>query len=229
MKINLLTWDSHFFNKIIGEVYLEQPTSLEHPENYDVIVVKQTKSFSTNIPHFKLTFQETKVLFEKKLTTKNDIDFSDIQDTDHRPKTTDELTDLALLSGNYSRFLLDKNFGSTNFENLYREWVTNSLNKKFAVKVFYIEEDNKPTAFVTLQKDKQKGKIGLIATDKNHQGKGLGKKLLHHVENFCLENNMESLEIPTQKENEQACKFYEKMGYILKEELIITHFWKDGL
>ena len=226
MKINVLNWDSAFFNKKIGDVFFESPSVIENVENFNLIVTKQVLDFNFEISGFHQTFQETKVIFEKALNAKSDNYFSSIRDTDNNPKNIEDFLELAYTSGNFSRFLLDKNFGEENFKKLYREWVVNSLNKKFAIKIFYIEEDNQPIGFVTLQQSGNIGKIGLIATSPEQQGKGLGKKLLQFSENYCIENGMTTMEIPTQKENEQACQFYKKMGYTIKEELIIKHFWK---
>ena len=61
----------------------------------------------------------------------------------------------------------------------------------------------------------------------NSQGKGFGKNLLKKVENFCLENNVKTLHIPTQLENITACNFYTKLGYEISEKIIIKHFWKN--
>lgn len=226
MKINVLTWDSDFFNKKIGAIFFESPSDVENTESFGLIVTKQVLDFNIEISGFHQTFRETKVIFKKELSIKSANDFSSIRDTDANPKRKEDFLELAYISGNFSRFLLDKNFGEENFKKLYREWVVNSLNKKFAIKIFYIEEDTQPIGFVTLQQSGNIGKIGLIATSTQHQGKGLGKKLLQFSENYCIENGMTTMEIPTQKENDQACHFYKKMGYSIKEELIIKHFWK---
>lgn len=229
MEIKKLTWDTQFFNKEIGEVFLEKPFEFSDitTKNFELIVVKQLQSFEVNISGFEETFKETKVIFLKENLTTNGNDFSDIKDTDSEEKDLDFFKLLAYESGKHSRFLLDEKFGEANFKKLYDEWVINSNNKKFAVKTFYIEEGNKAIGFVTLQTYDEVGKIGLIATHPKHQGKGLGRKLLEFAENFCVENKITSLEIPTQKENTNACKFYEKMGYIVNEELILKHFWKN--
>ena len=100
------------------------------------------------------------------------------------------------------------------------------MNKKFAIKTFYLQFQEKAVGFVTIQQSENIGKIGLIATSREFQGKGFGKKLLLFAENYCLKNGMNIMEIPTQKENHGACIFYEKLGYKIKEELIIKHFLK---
>lgn len=227
MKIKKLTWDSNFFQKNIGELHVEN-AHLENPvlENFDLIVLKQKEDFEVQIPPYTQTFKETKVVFEKKLTTENLTDFSEIEDTDKEGKSFAFFRKLAYESGKHSRFLLDENFGTEKFRKLYDEWIINSLNKKFAIKTFYLQFQEKAVGFVTIQQSENIGKIGLIATSREFQGKGFGKKLLLFAENYCLKNGMNIMEIPTQKENHGACIFYEKLGYKIKEELIIKHFWK---
>lgn len=227
MKINRLSWDSDFFGKEIGEITLSaNDEQVFETENFDLIVVKQQEPFPVSIPNYKQIFEETKVIFEKELT-ENTVDLPEIKDTDASPKDWEFFKELAYESGKHSRFLLDENFGRENFEKLYDEWVINSLNKKFAVKTFYIEENNVAVGFATIQKAGNIGKIGLIATSPKYQGKGFGKKLLQYAENYCLNNGMKIMEIPTQKENLQACAFYIKLGYHIKNELIIKHLWKE--
>lgn len=228
MKIKKLNWDSDFFERIIGEVFfLDSNIAIENLD-FDLIVSKQNKSFDVEIPGFEKTFEETKVIFEKTLSPINQNNDLEIKDTDQEQRTSDFFKTLAYESGKNSRFLLDQNFGVEKFKKLYDEWVANSLNKKFAIKTFYIEAGNTPVAFVTVQKAELIGKIGLIATNPAFQGKGYGKKILIFAEDFCYQNGMKTMEIPTQKQNVQACNFYEKMGYKIKEEHIIKHFWKKN-
>jgi dTDP-4-amino-4,6-dideoxy-D-galactose acyltransferase len=226
MNINFLQWDSDFFNKKIGDITVEKEEIVSDTEDYDLIVLKQLSDFEIDITGFTLSFEETKVNFIKKLDDKSLQDYETIKDTDDSEKDADFFKELAYESGKKSRFLLDEKFGEAKFGELYDRWVINSLNKKFALKTFYTEEDGKAIGFVTLQKYNELGKIGLIATHPDFQGKGFGKKLLQKAENFCLKNGITHLEIPTQKENIQACSFYKKQGYDVKDEIIIKHYWR---
>ena len=193
---------------------------------FDLIIVKQPSDDDVKLAGYEWSYTETKIVFEKTLKRLNDIDESGIQDTDHCAKNIDFFKELAYESGQNSRFLLDPNFGEALFKKLYDEWIINSLNKKFAIKIFFVEKENQAIGFITLQKDGQVGKIGLIATHPKFQGQGIGKKLLKFAENYCFDRSLTKLEIPTQKQNVEACKFYEKQGYVLNKELIIKHFWR---
>ncbi|WP_165585112.1 GNAT family N-acetyltransferase [Chryseobacterium sp. FH2] len=228
MKINFLQWDSDFFKKKIGDITLNNNNeNVDLSDNYDLIVIKQPSDFDINLADYDLSFKETKVNFIKSLNNTRYSDLESVKDTDDTEKSIDFFKDLAYESGKMSRFLLDKNFGETKFRELYDMWIINSLNKKFAVKTFYLEEGEKAIGFVTVQKYDTLGKIGLIATHPQFQGKGFGKKLLNKAEQFCIESGITHLEIPTQKENIQACSFYKKQGYDIKDEITIKHYWKN--
>ncbi|MBL4663030.1 MAG: dTDP-4-amino-4,6-dideoxygalactose transaminase [Flavobacteriaceae bacterium] len=68
--------------------------------------------------------------------------------------------------------------------------------------------------------------IGLIAVNSSHQGKGIGGELINAVEVQLLDRGITTLRIPTQLKNEQACKFYKKLGYSPIEKTDIKHYWR---
>ena len=227
MKIKQLQWDSDFFNKKIGELSpneaIKVPFNLT--QDYDLIIIKKNQDFSCEIDGYEKTFEETKILFEKKLSFDN-INEIIIEDTDFQNKPPEDFYDLAYESGKYSRFKLDLNL-KNKFQDIYKKWVDNSLNKTFAEKVFYIHSEDTINGFVTLQRDGNTAKIGLIAVNPNFQGKGIGTKLLQAAEYYAIKNNMDKMLIPTQKENILACNFYKKNGYSVKEETVIKHYWRS--
>lgn len=224
-QINKKDWDSCFFSMNVGEIFVEAEIQLSNIIDFDLVIVKQIEDFQIEIEGYFKSFQENKVTFIKKIVKKNQI-IRSIQDTDDIPLSLEDLNQLAYESGKFSRFKLDLKFNNLDFYRLYDEWIINSLNKKIASKVFFIQEENEVLGFVTISITDNIAKIGLIAVSKNYQGKGLGKELLNFTENFCIENQVDYLEIPTQLENIPACNFYKKQGYQINEILIIKHLWK---
>ena len=53
-----------------------------------------------------------------------------------------------------------------------------------------------------------------LAIDERHQGKGIGKQLLHAVEQEAMVLGMDGIRINSGNNREQAHAFYEKLGYI---------------
>jgi len=224
MSIKRLDWDSNFFGYEVGEI--ENESDFSESENYHLIVLKQKREEEIEIEGFIKSFQETKVVFNKKLE-KNSLKFfeNSIIDFDDEVIDKEFLYSLAFESGKFSRFRLDSNFPKHKFELLYTKWVDNSINKQFADKIFYVKEIDDIVGFVTLKNNNKFSTIGLIAVAENYQGRGLGKKLLLRVEEYCISQNIFEVKIPTQKENKAACHFYNKTGYNINEELIIKHYW----
>lgn len=226
MVIKRLDWDSDFFGFEVGEIFEE--TIIEGLNKYKLVIAKQSKDKELLIKNFEKRFQETKVIFKKKLSINNLKTKTDsIIDFDNVPICKTIFYPLAFESGKYSRFKLDVNFTQKKFELLYSKWVDNSLNKQFADKIFYTKAFDEVTGFVTVKLSKKFATIGLIAVSKNFQGKGIGKILICEVEEYCINNNVFELRIPTQKENVLACDFYNKIGYQIGTETIIKHYWRN--
>lgn len=225
MGIKRLDWDSHFFGFEVGELNTE--SHLYEVENFDLILLKQNVEVRIHVQGYENTFQETKVVFNKILnpSQQNFID-SCLIDYDDTPIDNASLYPLAFESGKYSRFKMDSHFNVDLFELLYSTWVDNSLSKEFADKVYYIKTTDEVIGFVTVKNNKEFSTIGLLAVSQNYQGIGIGRKLVLKVEEYCISQNIFELRIPTQKENRPACEFYCKMGYCVKEEVIIKHYWK---
>lgn len=229
MEINKLEWDSQFFGFPVGDVFLENDFSESRVFNSDYFSFFQVRSrmpFDIISDTHSLSYMETKIIFykvlkESTISEENIIDFDDSLFTDT------SLFELAYESGKYSRYSQDKKVSEVNFKKLYQTWIRNSINKSFADKIFYIKEKEYILGFVTVKIKNNEAQIGLIAVLPNAQGNGLGKKLLQKTENYCFENDVKTLQIPTQSENILACKFYTKMGYKISEQIIIKHYWKN--
>lgn len=226
MKIKHLDWDSSFFNKKIGLLELLNDCNFSKIKNdYDLIYVVSDKDVAVESVDFKEGYRENKIVFSKKIVQKNESTevniFSELEDS---PRN--EIYELAFESGKFSRFKLDKNFHQIEFENLYKKWVDNSFNKEFADAVLVYKEQNKILGFVTYKVWDKQATIGLIAVCSKHQGIGIGKKLIQSVEMELANKGVDELRIPTQLQNELACRFYTKMGYEIIENKILKHYWK---
>jgi dTDP-4-amino-4,6-dideoxy-D-galactose acyltransferase len=226
MKIKYLDWDSSFFNKKIGLLTLLYDCNLsEIQDDYDLIYVVSDKDVAVESTDFKEGYSENKIVFSKKIIKKNDLKDANIflvlEDS-----TKEAIYELAFESGKFSRFKLDPNFDQREFENLYKKWVDNSFNKEFADAILVYKEQNKILGFVTYKVWDKQATIGLIGVCTDHQGKGIGKKLIQSVEMELANKGVEELRIPTQLHNELACLFYTKMGYEIIENKILKHYWK---
>jgi dTDP-4-amino-4,6-dideoxy-D-galactose acyltransferase len=226
MKIKHLDWDSSFFNKKIGLLDLSNDYKFSEIQNdYDLIYVISDKEISVDIPNFKQTYSENKIVFSKKIAQNREAaDANIFSELNSLPKK--EIYDLAFESGKFSRFNLDLNFKNSEFQKLYEKWVDNSYTKEFADNVLVYNYKNKSVGFVTYKVFGNYAKVGLIATNPQYQGKGTGRKMLEAVEKELFAVGVAELRIPTQLQNEIACLFYTKMGYEIIENKILKHYWK---
>jgi len=231
-RLEYLAWDSDLFNKKIGRVFVDKSSDLEEilsnaqRSNYQLIYVFGSKDFFVEnniLAWFNGCLTDRKVLYEKRVikAKENPSFISEYKSN----KIIAELELLAYESGKHSRFKLDKNFQENDFYRMYKIWIENSINKQIADNVFVVKDNEVVKGFVTLKIDSEKGYIGLIAVSPDVQGKNYGKALINVCENELLSNNVFKLEVSTQANNIQACKFYEKCNFQIKEINNIYHFW----
>ncbi|WP_435356925.1 GNAT family N-acetyltransferase [Emticicia sp. SJ17W-69] len=230
-----LIWDSQFFGKKIGKIavfeknegFLEASLARAYTEKYELIYVFTEKNIEVSdeiLQKFHGKLVDRKVTYTAKiaqLQTKNRNHIEEFL----QEKASQELYDLAYLSGSHSRFKLDNGFGIENFKRLYREWVNKSVSHAIARKVF-VYSNKKIGGMVTLNVKEETATIGLIAVDETLQGQGIGASLIDACVEFCKNEKIQTLDVPTQMDNLQACRFYEKYGFEIKEINNIYHFWQ---
>lgn len=140
-------------------------------------------------------------------------------------ETTDSLLTLILQSGICSRFHTDQHFKHGEYKILYKEWLRKSLNAEKADEVFTYIVDNKEVGIITLEKKEKKSIIGLLAVDSSYRNMHIGSKLMFAAMSKAKEWECTTIEVVTQKANKAACAFYEKIGFTVKKQENIYHFW----
>jgi len=230
-KIEYLAWDSDFFKKKIGRVSIGNSDNLENilkrakDTNYQLIYVFDNEQFNVEnkvLKQYNGKLVDRKVHYHRWITELSP--FSE-QIENYTGNLTEELENLAYMSGAFSRFKLDKNFAEGDFYRMYKIWIAKSLDGQFADNTFVVRESGKIKGIVTLKIDDTKGHIVMIAVSPDAQGKGYGKALINTCENKLLRNGISTLEVPTQLDNIQACKFYEKCDFRIREIINVYHFW----
>lgn len=224
--INQLDWDSKFFELQIAECFIDNQSVINVEKTYDLIYVFSNSDKDINLPGYSESYKENKIVYIKDLD-KNQLDCENILSFSSTNFSREQLYKLSFESGKYSRFKKDKKFSIQQFENLYKRWIDNSLDFGFSDDILVYVEEKKIIGFISYKIKNNEATIGLVAVLPNYQGKGIGKKLLQFVENELIKNDIKVLNIPTQKENLEACSFYEKRGYKVKQSIIIKHFWRN--
>lgn len=230
MSIERLNWDSQFFGIEVGRTNKELLSTVSDNEidKYDLLYLIENKAMENNL--FLLgrnnLLADRKLIYTKQTLNTNLFIEYEIKEYRDTYIGREQLYNLAYLSGKYSRYKLDANFAKGKFEEMYRMWVDNSISGEMADYLYYIEDKGKICAFVTLKITHEEGIIGLIATDKCTQAKGMGKSLMLKCEETLKLKGINRLNVATQADNNIACHFYKKCGMRVTKMTFIYHSWK---
>ena len=229
IEIKPLKWDSHFFHKKIGAVshnvsYRSSDLlDIMSREKYDLLYIfSDEEKLDQDLISSGANLADRKVTYSKQVSHSNLKPLGVIR---YQGDSCDDLTQLAFQSGYKSRFKLDPIL-SERFEDMYRLWIENSLNGTFADELFVIKEFDLINGFVTVKKNDGVGVIGLIAVSDKQRGRGFGTLLIDKVNEWCAKNELNTIEVATQLDNEGACKFYKSKGFSIKRIQYIYHLWK---
>lgn len=229
--IELLHWDSHFFNMKIGRVQINPLTSKALNELYaqkaeggfDLIYLfchsgaPQNEAF---IRERNGLLVDLKVTYHKTIIEKPIIHLPHV--TVYAGPLTNDLLELALASGHQSRFKKDPKLEPF-YESLYTQWISKSLDGSMADAVLAHHTEGRITGFVTLTHKALVGHIGLIAVHAEERGKGIGRQLLQAADNWYQANQMKTCTVVTQQDNLAACSLYESNGYAIEKTERIYH------
>ena len=231
-----LDWDSDFFKFNVGKIDgvlqdEEDIRNVEHLVHDNDIQLSYYSSSQELAPHFCQTNALDIVLVDKKTTYIKEINpdleiHKSLTSIDQNTKFKEKLIDLAIQSGIYSRFNVDKRIGKERFEEMYTLWMINSLNRKIAKDVLVFIENSDLLGFVTLGEKNSIADIGIIAVDHLSRGKGIGKILMTSAEKWFADLGYKSIQVVTQAGNNPACRLYESCGYMVKKVDFFYHIWR---
>jgi len=238
MEINSivpLEWDSQFFGYPVAKISFGKDGA-DKLEN----VFHQINSANIRLTYLYVNPDDLKInrFIEKKgclladqkvvfaKTTEKHYNFNtkiiEFQETEINEK----ILSLALTSGICSRFRIDKKFTNNEFERLYTEWLSNSINKTIAFETLVAMEGSNLIGITTLGVKLDYADIGLVAVDENHRGKGIGYDLIHTADNTAFDMGYEKIKVVTQLKNNEACNLYKKCNFHIEGITNIYHHWK---
>ena len=232
---DILDWDSKFFGYKIASIHALKLESgdlnslIKELGNNDIKL-----SYCFINPEDEVSINTMKnssgILVDEKVTFsiqgfKEDVPVDPSIKPYHLTYPTEKLKLLALQSGLYSRFKIDPNFKNNEYENLYIEWITNSVKKKIAVENLIYSDGSDEKGFISLAVKNNMGSIGLIAVDESERGKSIGRKLIYATFIYFKKKGIDKIEVVTQSANKTACLFYESLGFKVKSIINIYHLW----
>ena len=240
MQYEILEWDTKFFGVPVARI-LRPEISMD--ELLDVVEGLKSKGVtliywstpaensSPLITQLNGHLADIKTTFSLDLTAPNNAPYfsevcieANVMRFDLAMSKT-EAESLAIQSGEYSRFALDKNIPRDRYENLYRTWIGRSLNKEIAEEVLVVRDAGKLVGLITLGRKQARGDIGLLAVDKYSRGKGVGKALVSAANSWFIDKKFKSAQVVTQGSNIPALRLYQKCGYVIEKTEYIYHFW----
>ncbi len=228
MHIDSLQWDSDFFNLQVGKLTFENTpildTNFTNTEKYDLIYIFSKKKIKT-ILNFDISLVDEKIIYQKNINSKATVEKNPNVQFYNTQENSNDLYKLALQSGEFSRFKIDKKLPKNSFENLYKIWIEKSVSHEIADYIFVYKIKNKIVSMATIKIKDEIGIIGLVATDNEFRGKGYGSVILSTCETFLHSKGIKKLEVATQLQNKRACSYYEKNGFKRKSVTNIYHWW----
>ncbi len=135
------------------------------------------------------------------------------------------LIDLALASGEYSRYKRDPLFPKHLFEKLYKYWIVRSIHKEIAKDTLVVKDKGDILGMITLGTDNQMGNIGLLAVAKEYRRKGIGKLLVEKANHYFVQKGCSAVKVNTQSLNIAACTLYESCDFVIEKRNVFFHFW----
>lgn len=235
IDIQILSWDSDFFDIKIGKVTQSQFTSQDLDHIYKgakqqgfrllYIVSNNRLSFARSC-RGDLILVDIKTSLRVRVTnTTHAFMRWSVVEYDGL-KVTPELEQLAYESGVYSRFHVDDKFPDTLFKKLYKKWIQNSIRKKSADMVFVcLNNRMKPIGFVTVKQHKDTSHIGLISVAKQYRKKHIGSSLLQQAIQWSHMKQCKYMTITTQFDNTSAMNLYKRCGFKITEKIYYYHYW----
>ena len=230
MEIRTLQWDSDFFGLRIGRAdILSTEDALflaaQHEElmqQFDLLYIFDSHNIGFTANGALLV--DEKILYSKPCEPRkqyNEISFF------KQATPSDDLYRLALVSGGYSRFKLDERLPQGSYERLYTRWIENACPKEGTNKQILtcLDTNNIAKGMITIDHQGELGHIGLVAVDTDAQHQGIGGKIMSTLDGYLFEHGIKTLEVPTQKANTDACRWYEKNGFTVQSRTQIYHWW----
>lgn len=235
-----IEWDSQHFNMNVGvcDVPIQQLNfdleSLEKEarlHHYDVVYVK-SKNPVMELEN-RQTFRDERLVYVKDNTNRIASPFLQLQEENKHSfsirsyknqEITKDLIQLALASGEYSRYKLDERFNKACFERLYIDWISNSVHTDFATDVLVASVQGEDVGLLTYKVSDKVSIIGLLAVADTHRGLHIGKHLMNYYQ-ALLPSQVTTLKVVTQGDNQIARRFYESCGYSIEDTSYTYHFW----
>ena len=236
--VELLEWDSAFFNFPIGQIKKSKISALECQNALDFckksnVRLLQFKCESSDRSSVKTVekadfhFVDVRISFKKQLTSKPAISASSM-DYDVKIATQNDIVKLQSIAKGmftHSRYFHDPNFDPKQIEIFYDNWIEKAVLGTFDNYVLSFIDETQITAFCSVRVRHKNAQIGLFGVSKHSRGKGRGKLLLEKTLESLFLNGFETVSVVTQGRNISACNLYIASGFFVENIQLYYHKW----
>lgn len=138
----------------------------------------------------------------------------------------EDLIKLAQLAGAQGRFGKDPNISEQQCNDIFKNWIINSVNRKMASDVLVYKEDGRIIGFSTLQVGNGVGYAPLFAVAREFEGRGISFALMKAAESVMFSKGVTKVLSGTQNLNLKALAIYRRYGFEIREPEYVYHFWR---
>ncbi len=188
------------------------------------------------LSEFGGTLVDRKLTFGRSLTTVAEVEPHSAAEIHVVPyagrSVSNDLYEVALASGVYSRFKVEAHFAAEKFAAMYRVWIERSVRGELAGAVLVAHQPSHANGgepslagMVTVSQADGAGSIGLIAVAPAARGLGVGSGLIAAAHRWMQAAGATEARVVTQGANLPACRLYERAGYRVVREQPYYHFW----
>lgn len=223
-------WDSDLFGYEVGKIdfdlieNLDYKRFFEEAQDYKLVYVFSKRKIKNS--YFKLVDEKVILTLSIKDTTVDDNAFKNkLELFKIGVDNIIELKELALKSGVFSRFYLDKNFTHNEYNKLYSLWIEKSIKGEISFNTILVK-DIDILGFITVGKiSKELSNIGLLSVLEEARGQGIGKALILEAILRSKLKGFSEIQVVTQKCNGPAMHLYKALNFKIKEIINIYHYW----
>ena len=232
-SIHPLDWDSSFFNRRVGRItlnsldILDELLSSAYQQQYNLVYISSALPISESfINNYSIIDVGGHISYQKQISSGSSVALAHSEDISRYKVDAiePELLEIALVSGNLSRFNIDPLLPRRSFEALYKTWLENTLKDypKSAVYLRYL--DHNIAGLITSEiSDSSTCNIGLLAVSPASRGRGIATSLIKYVEHTAIRANVHSIEVKTQLINTSARALYIKNAFIERDRSYLYH------
>jgi TDP-D-fucosamine acetyltransferase len=233
LPLKLLPWDSDHFGVRVARIETTEPGGYppsdvedwvaEHEVDCVYLLTDEAPAHTRWAARAGFNFVGTKLDFE--------IPAADAAPGAVRPGRAEDLAAFdELLRRGYagSRFFFDERFARDAAESLYVGWLERSLVGAFDDATLVAEHDGQPAGFVTLRREEQTARIGLIGVSAASRRQGIAARLVEAARGWARAEGYAALRVATQGSNTAAARLYERAGGVLVSHQLWFHRWTES-